>query len=255
MTDHVIADVADGILAIRINRPEKKNALTAAMYSALADALERADAEVSVRVVTLTGTDDSFSSGNDIQDFMQQKPTPGETPVLRFLRVISTTRKPLIAAVNGLAVGVGVTMLLHCDLVHAAETATFQLPFVNLGLVPEAASTLLLPRLVGHQRASELMLLGDKFDAAAAQALGFVNAVHPIQALAAAVRERAALLAAKPPSALRLTKALLKSETAGVAARMAEESVQFAKQLQSPEVQEAFGAFFQRRKPDFSRFA
>jgi enoyl-CoA hydratase/carnithine racemase len=255
MTDHVIADVADGILAIRINRPEKKNALTAAMYSALADALERADAEVSVRVVTLTGTDDSFSSGNDIQDFMQQKPTPGETPVLRFLRVISTTRKPLIAAVNGLAVGVGVTMLLHCDLVYAASTATFQLPFVNLGLVPEAASTLLLPRLVGHQRASELMLLGDKFDAAAAQALGFVNAVHPTQALAAAVRERAALLAAKPPSALRLTKALLKSETTGVAARMAEESVQFAKQLQSPEVQEAFGAFFQRRKPDFSRFA
>jgi len=255
MTDHVVADIADGILAIRLNRPDKKNALTVAMYAALADALERADAEGTVRVVTLTGSADSFTSGNDIVDFMQQKPTLGEAPVSRFLRVIATASKPLIAAVNGLAVGVGVTMLLHCDLVYAADTATFQLPFVNLGLVPEAASTLLLPRLVGHQRASELMLFGEKFDAATARALGLVNAVHPPAALATAVRERAELLAGKAPSSVRLTKALLKSETTGVAARMAEESAHFAKQLQSPEAQEAFGAFLQRRKPDFSRFS
>jgi len=255
MTDHVVAAVADGILAIRLNRPKRKNALTVAMYTALADALERGDAEKSVRVITLTGTDNSFSSGNDIADFMQQKPTPGETPVLRFLRVISTTSKPLIAAVNGLAVGVGVTMLLHCDLVYAAETATFELPFVNLGLVPEAASTLLLPRMIGHQRASELMLLGEKFDAGTARSIGLVNAVLPTPELDAAVRERATMLASKPPAALRLTKALLKSETTTVTARMAEEVAQFSKQLQSPEVQEAFAAFMQRRKPDFSPFA
>jgi enoyl-CoA hydratase/carnithine racemase len=254
MTDHVIAAAADGILAIRLNRPNRKNALTVAMYAALADALERGDAEKSVRVITLTGTGDSFSSGNDIADFMQQEPTPGETPVLRFLRVISTTSKPLVAAVNGLAVGVGVTMLLHCDLVYAAETATFQLPFVNLGLVPEAASTLLLPRMVGHQRASELMLLGEKFDAGTARSIGLVNAVHPTQALGAAVKERVEMLASKPPSALRLTKALLKGESTTVAARMTEEVAQFSKQLQSPEVKEAFSAFMQRRKPDFSRF-
>jgi enoyl-CoA hydratase/carnithine racemase len=253
MTEHVVTAVADGILSIRLNRPEKKNALTVAMYAGLADALERADADGSVRVVTLTGTADSFTSGNDISDFMQQRPTSGETPVLRFLRVVSTTKKPLIAAVNGLAVGVGVTMLLHCDLAYAADTATFQLPFVNLGLVPEAASTLLLPRLVGHQRACELLLLGEKFDAATARELGLITAVYPVAALADAVQDRAQLLASKPPSAVRLTKALLRSESTGVAARMVEESRHFAGQLQSPETREAFAAFMERRKPDFSK--
>ncbi|HLN07688.1 MAG TPA: enoyl-CoA hydratase [Xanthobacteraceae bacterium] len=253
MTDHVVTAVADGILAIHLNRPEKKNALTVAMYAGMADALERADADGSVRVVTLTGTADSFTSGNDIADFMQQRPTSGETPVLRFLRLVSTTRKPLIAAVNGLAVGVGVTMLLHCDLAYAADSATFQLPFVSLGLVPEAASTLLLPRLVGHQRACELLLLGEKFDAASAREIGLVNAVHPAAALAGAVQERAQLLAGKPPSAVRLTKALLRSESTGVAERMIEEGRHFASQLQSPEAREAFAAFMERRKPDFSK--
>jgi enoyl-CoA hydratase/carnithine racemase len=255
MVEHVVTAVANGILDIRLNRPDKKNALTVAMYAALADALERADADAAVRVVTLTGSADSFTSGNDIVDFMQQKPTPGETPVVRFLRVISTAQKPLIAAVNGIAVGVGVTMLLHCDLVHAADSATFRLPFVDLGLVPEAASTLLLPRLVGHRRAAELLWFGETFDAATAQNLGLVNAVHPAALLAEAVRDRAALLASKPPAAVRLTKSLLKSETTGVAQRMAEEGAHFARQLQSPETREAFGAFMERRKPDFSRFS
>jgi enoyl-CoA hydratase/carnithine racemase len=255
MVEHVVTAVADGILDVRLNRPDKKNALTVAMYAALADALERADADASVRVVTLTGTADSFTSGNDIVDFMQQQATPGETPVLRFLRVISTAQKPLIAAVNGLAVGVGVTMLLHCDLVYASDSASFRLPFVDLGLVPEAASTLLLPRLVGHRRAAELLWFGEKFDAAAARDLGLANAVYPADRLATAVRDRATLLASKPPSAVRLTKALLKSEKTGVAERMAEEGACFARQLQSPEAREAFSAFMERRKPDFSRFS
>lgn len=255
MVEHVVTAAADGILDIRLNRPDKKNALTVAMYAALADALERADADASVRVVTLTGTADSFTSGNDIVDFMQQKPTPGETPVLRFLRVISTAQKPLIAAVNGLAVGVGVTMLLHCDLVYAADSASFRLPFVDLGLVPEAASTLLLPRLVGHRRAAELLWFGEKFDAAAARDFGLVNEIYPAGMLGTAVRDRATLLASKPPSAVRLTKALLKSEKTGVAERMAEEGACFARQLQSPEAREAFSAFMERRKPDFSRFS
>ena len=254
MTDHVVTALADGVLTIRLNRPEKKNALTVAMYGAIADALEGAQTDRTVRVVTLTGTGDSFTSGNDIADFIQRNPLAGETPVLRFLRMISTAGKPLVAAVNGLAVGVGVTMLLHCDLVYAAETATFQLAFVSLGLVPEAASTLLLPRMIGHQRASELLLMGEKFDAATAHALGLVNAVHPAERLQDAVRERAALLASKPPSALRVTKALLKGESTTVPARMADENAQFSHQLQSPEVQEALAAFMQKRKPDFSRF-
>ena len=254
MTDHVVTALTDGILTIRINRPEQKNALTVAMYAAIADALERAQADRTVRAVTLTGTEDSFTSGNDIADFIQRNPLAGETPVLRFLRMISTAEKPLIAAVNGLAVGVGVTMLLHCDLVYAADSATFQLPFVNLGLVPEAASTLLLPRLVGHQRASELLLLGERFDAATAHAIGLVNGVHPAERLSEAVRERAALLAGKAPSALRATKALLKGESATVSARMSEENAQFSRQLESPEVQEALAAFMQKRRPDFSRF-
>lgn len=254
-TDLIVTDLADGILTIRLNRPDKKNAITVAMYGAMADALGRAALDKAVRVVVVTGTGDAFTGGNDVQDFLQRPPSDGETPVFRFLRAISTAPKPLVASVNGLAVGVGVTLLLHCDLVYAAEDATFALPFVNLGLVPEAASSLLLPRLAGHQRAAELLFFGDRFDARTAREVGIVNAIFPGAELAGSVRERALALAAKPPASLRLTKALLKSHSTDVAERMAEEGAHFAAQLKSPEAREAMEAFLQRRKPDFSRFS
>jgi enoyl-CoA hydratase/carnithine racemase len=254
MTDHVLISAADRVLRVRLNRPEKKNALTHAMYDALTAALERAEADPAIRAITLTGTGDSFSSGNDLADFLQQPAQSGESPVMRFLAAIARAPKPIVAGVNGLAVGIGVTMLLHCDLVYAAEGASFQLPFVNLGLVPEAASSLLLPRLAGHQRAAELMLLGERFDAGAARAIGLVNAVVPAASLDAELDARAAALAAKPPAALRLAKALLKGDAAGVPARMAAEAAHFAQALRSPEAREAMEAFMQKRKPDFARF-
>ncbi len=254
MTDHVVVEIADGILSLRMNRPDKKNAILLAMYGAIADALEDADRNPAVRVITLTGTGDSFTSGNDLKDFMQ-RPPEGDSPALRFLNAISTVGKPLIGIVNGLAVGVGVTMLLHCDLVYAAENAAFQLPFVNLGLVPEAASTLLLPRLMGHQRAAELLLLGDSFSARVAHEIGIVNAVFPAADLSSQARRRAMALAAKPPASVRIIKSLLKSKTGNVAERMQEELAHFTRQLASPEWFEAMEAFTQRRKPDFSRFS
>lgn len=252
MSDAIVTDIADGILTIRLNRPEKKNAITVAMYGAMAEALDGAETDPSVRAIIVTGTEDAFTSGNDVMDFLQQPPSSGHSPVFRFLRAISTAGKPLLAAVNGLAVGVGVTMLLHCDLVYAAQDAMFQLPFVNLGLVPEAASSLLLPRLAGHQRAAELLLFGDTFDARTARDLGIVNAIFSAAALWPEVRDRALILAAKPPAALRLTKALMKSPSASVSERIAEEAAHFARQLKSPEAREAMEAFLQRRKPDFS---
>src|SRR5215472_4075003 len=162
MMDHIVTSTSGSILVIRINRPEKKNALSLSMYTAMGDALERAEADPQVRAIVLTGSDGCFTSGNDIADFLQSNPTGGESPAIRFLDKLGAAGKPVIASVTGLAVGIGVTMLLHCDLVYAADTATFQLPFVNLGLVPEAASSMLLPRLMGHQRAAELVLLGER---------------------------------------------------------------------------------------------
>jgi enoyl-CoA hydratase/carnithine racemase len=256
MADLVIISQCEGILRLRINRPEKKNALTRAMYQTLADALDRADDDGSVRVITIAGTGDVFTSGNDLGDFLDGGPIDGESPVMRFLAAIARARKPLIAGVNGLAVGIGVTMLLHCDLVYAAEEATFLLPFVNLGLVPEAASSLLLPRLVGHQRAAELLFFGNKFNAETAFGLGLINAMHPRSALDAVVEKSAATLGAKPPASLRLTKELLKSGLAdAVPARMAEEGSHVRRMLQSPEAREAMQAILEKRPADFRRFA
>jgi enoyl-CoA hydratase/carnithine racemase len=256
VTDHVVVSQAARALRIQINRPEKKNALTRAMYSALAEAIERADADSTVRVITLTGVADVFTSGNDLKDFLDAEERGPDDPVLRFLSAIANARKPLIAGVNGLAVGIGVTLLLHCDLVYAAEGAVFQLPFVNLGLVPEAASSLLLPRRVGHHRAAELLFLGSRFDVHAALQLGLVNAIHPRELLEQLVAEKAGALADKPPQALRLTKELLKGERyrSEVAAQMEEERVRFEHQLNSPEAREAMSAFLEKRTPDFSRF-
>jgi enoyl-CoA hydratase/carnithine racemase len=255
MSDHVLTSTANSILQIVLNRLEKKNALTVAMYSEMSDALEKADHDPAVRVVVITGQEGCFTSGNDVADFLQHPPLAEDSQALRFLRAISTATKPVIAAVNGLAVGIGVTMLLHSDLVYAADSATFQLPFVNLALVPEAASSMLLPRMAGYHRAAEMLLLGERFDARVALETGLVNAVVPAAELTALVQGKAAALAAKPPAALRMTKALLKREAESVPARMAQEGQYFAQQLKSPEAREAMEAFMQRRKPDFSRLA
>jgi enoyl-CoA hydratase/carnithine racemase len=242
-----------GVLSIVMNRPEKKNALTHAMYAAMADALERVEQDAAIRVALITGAGDAFTSGNDLGDFMSAPPQGEDAPVFRFLRAISSAAKPVVAAVNGLAVGVGTTMLLHCDLVYAARSATFTAPFVNLALVPEAASSLLLPQRIGHAKAAELFLLGARLDAGQAEAAGLVATVFDDAALPAEAMTRAKALAAKAPNAVRLTKALMKRQPEPVAARIAEEARHFGVQLTSPEVREAITAFMQKRAPDFSK--
>jgi enoyl-CoA hydratase/carnithine racemase len=252
MTEHVTTTFNDGILSIQLNRPEKKNALTAAMYTALTEALITADQDDAVRVITLTGSGDSFTSGNDVTDFLQRRDDEGEDgseqPVMRFLTAIAAFGKPLIAGVNGLAVGIGVTMLLHCDLVYASDQASFQLPFTNLGLVPEAASSQLLPQMIGYHRAAELMLFGERITAARAFEIGLINEVLPAAALTARIAERAAMLAAKPASSLLTTKALLKRAPEAVPARMAFETIEFERLLRSPEAKAIMRAFLDRKK-------
>jgi enoyl-CoA hydratase/carnithine racemase len=256
VTDHILVSDTARVRSIQMNRPEKKNALTGAMYTALTAAIGSAEADPAIRVITITGAGDVFTSGNDLKDFLDAA-SGSDKPVMRFLAAIADARKPLIAGVNGLAVGVGVTMLLHCDLVYAAEGAVFQLPFVNLGLVPEAASSLLLPRLVGQHRAAELLLLGNRFDARAALQLGLVNALHPRDSLDQVLADSAGALAAKPPQAMRMTKELLKGEAyrSEVAARLEAERLEFERRLTSPEAREALSAFLEKRSPDFSRFS
>jgi enoyl-CoA hydratase/carnithine racemase len=246
---------SDGILTLRINRPEKKNALNLAMYQALANGLTEADGDDAIRVILICGCDDCFTSGNDLADFLAAPPTGPESPVMQFLTAVSEARKPLVAAVNGLTVGVGVTMLLHCDLVYAGRGAVFQMPFVNLGLCPEAGSTLLLPRIMGHQRAAELLLLGEVFNAGKACSLGIVTEICPDEAVLATARSKAVQLAAQPAAAVRLAKNLLKRDYAiSLRETIAEEGKQFVARLKSPEAGEALQAFMQRRKPDFSQF-
>lgn len=249
------SEIDEGIFTLCINRPDKKNALNLAMYKRLAEGLKEADGDDAVRVIMIRGTADCFTSGNDLADFLGAPPTGPESPVMLFLAAISTARKPIVAAVNGLAVGVGVTMLLHCDLVYVGRGATFQMPFVNLGLCPEAGSTLLLPRLVGHQRAAELLLLGEVFNADKAHTLGIVTEICPDGEVVATARSRALQLATQPAAAVRLAKDLLKRDYAPqLRETIAEEGRQFIKRLKSPEAAEALQAFMQRRKPDFSKF-
>lgn len=250
------SELSAGVLTLRINRPDKKNALNLAMYDLLATGLKEADNNDAVRVVLLTGSGDSFTSGNDLADFLSAPPTGMDSPVMQFLLALSEARKPLVAVVNGAAVGVGVTMLLHCDLVYAGNSATFQMPFVNLGLCPEAGSTLLLPRIMGHQQAAELLLLGETFSAAKACSLQIVTSVHEDAELLSIARAKSLQLAAQPAAAVRLAKSLLKREYAAqLRETIAEEATQFMARLKSPEAAEALQAFMQRRKPDFSRFS
>jgi enoyl-CoA hydratase/carnithine racemase len=248
--------IDDGVMSIQFNRAHKKNAITAAMYQALADALKGAEADAAVRAVLITGSPEVFTAGNDLEDFMNHPPQGEDSPVFRFLYAISHFRKPLIAAVAGAAVGVGTTLLLHCDIVYAGDNARFVLPFAALGLCPEAASSLLLPALAGYQRASEKLMFGEPFGAEEAKAMGLVNQVLPAGEVASHAFERARKLAQMPPSSIRTTKALMRgAQVKAVEAQMAEEGAHFRKLLGSPEAKEAFTAFFDRRKPDFSRFA
>jgi enoyl-CoA hydratase/carnithine racemase len=254
---NILVERQGAIQRIQINRPEKKNALTAAMYTAFAEAITAADGDAGVRVMLIGGAGDAFTAGNDLQDFLAHAPRgAGPRPVLDFLQVFSHAAKPIVAAVHGVAVGVGTTMLAHCDLVYAAEGTKFSMPFVNLGLCPENASSFLLPAILGFQRAAELLMFGEPFDAAKAREIGLVNAVVPLAELVATATGAAEKLATKPPASLRLTKRLMRRAwMPEIEAALAEESKAFAERLSSPEAKEAFNAFFEKRAPDFSRFS
>ena len=243
------------VLTIAFNRAEKKNAITAAMYQTMADALVEAQANPEIRAVLIRGGAGIFSAGNDLEDFMKQPPVGENAPVFQFLRAISSAEKPLVASVAGAAVGVGTTLLLHCDLVYAADTATFSLPFSQLGLCPEAASSLLLQRVAGYQAAAEKLMLGEPFDAREAQRMGFVNRLLPAAEVDAFALQQAQKLAALPASSLRVTKQMMKRAAQHeIQTQMTEEAVHFAKMLLAPEAKEAFKAFFEKRKPDFRQF-
>jgi enoyl-CoA hydratase/carnithine racemase len=253
-TDNIIVADTGGVRLITMNRAAKKNAITEDMYAAMADAIYDAQDDATLRVVMITGSDDAFTAGNDMGAFLNPKARMGDAdqPVERFLNAILTAKKPLLAAVNGLAIGIGTTMLLHCDMVYAADTARFSVPFINLGLMPEAGSSLLLPRAVGTKKAAEMLMFGDFHDADAALSMGLVNEVFAADALLDQAMQRAQMLAAKPPAALLLIKALLKREAETPGERMARESALFGERLQSAECKEAATAFFEKRDPDFS---
>lgn len=242
-----------GILTLQFNRPQRKNAITAAMYQALADALALADSDADIKVVLIHGSEDCFTAGNDLEDFLEEPPQGDDAPVLQFLRQLSRIGKPLVAAVNGPAIGIGTTLLLHCDLVYAGEKTKFALPFTSLGLVPEAASSFLLPRMAGYQQAAEVLLLGQPFDAHHGKQLGFVNHVLPAEAVLPAARAAAEKLAALPGRSVRNTKALLRGGFRhAMETQMTEEWNLFKDMLTEPAAKEAFAAFLERRKPDFS---
>jgi enoyl-CoA hydratase/carnithine racemase len=253
MTD-ILTHVEDGVMTITLNRLERKNSITSAMYGAMADAIAQAASDPAIRVALLQGHETVFSAGNDIGDFLNQPPAGQDAPVFRFLRGIAGFPKPLVAAVCGPAVGIGTTMLFHCDLVYAGDNAAFSMPFVNLGLCPEAGSSLLVPRMLGYHRAAEALLLGEPFMAEAALEVGLVNRVVPPTEANGVARSVARKLAAKPPSSLAETKRLMKKELAQqVLEQMAEEGASFARMLGEPAAKEAFGAFMEKRKPDFSK--
>lgn len=251
----ILTETKDRVLRIEIARPEKKNALTLDMYRDMVEGLAVAEADPGVRVVLIHGAPECFTAGNDLKDFLDRPPHSEASPAFRFIRALATFAKPLVAAVNGAAVGIGTTMLLHCDLVYAAPGARFQMPFVPLGLVPEAGSSFLLPYIAGYQRAAELLLLGQPFDADKALAAGFVTEIIPEDELLEHARDAALGVAALPPAAVRAAKALMKKRIAGgLDEAIAEELAIFGERLGSPEAKEAMTAFFEKRKPDFSRF-
>lgn len=256
MTDHVLTNIDDQTLIVRLNRPERKNALTHEMYTAMGDALARAEDDSHIRCVLFTGSSECFTAGNDLGEFAAGLPGDFEhTPVGRFLLLLATASKPVVASVNGAAVGIGTTMLLHCDLVFAGSNARLQMPFASLGLCPEGGSSLLLPAWLGRVRAAELLMLGDAFSADDALRLGLINRVCAPEQTEATAIDACQRLAAKAPAAIRATKALLNEPTReALRATMLEEGELFGQRLKSPEAAEAFRAFMEKRQPDFSRF-
>jgi len=257
-TPYVSVELADGVQTVRIERAEKKNALLPEMYTAMVEALIRADLQEDVRATILTGSGGVFSAGNDIKDFMSRgehgAPVGDENPVHRFIGYLPRTEKPLIAAVDGLAVGVGVTLLFHCDLVYATPAARFMTPFLNLGLVPEAGSSLLAPHRMGYARAFEMLVLGETFSGERAREAGLVNAIVSEDQLEVVVRDAALKLAAKPPEALKISRELMRgADVEKITERLEAESRLFGERLKSPEAREAFEAFVEKRSPDFRR--
>jgi enoyl-CoA hydratase/carnithine racemase len=250
----ILIDNTSGVMTITINRVTKKNSFTQSMYATLADALEQARTDDMVRVAVIQGDITVFSAGNDISDFLNN-PTPGlNGPVLRFIRELVTFPKPLIAAVCGPAVGIGTTMLFHCDLVYAGDNAAFVMPFVNLGVCPEAASSILAAQLMGYHRAAEALLLGEPFMAEAALEVGLVNRIVPPTEANGLAQAQARKLAAKPLSSLIETKRLMKKgQMKQVLDVIDEEAQSFGRMMAEPAAREAFGAFMQKRKPDFSK--
>ncbi len=247
--------IVNGVATIEIARPEKKNALTRVMYQAMTDALVAANTDKSVRAVLIQGQPNIFTSGNDIEDFMGSPPRDEEAPVFQFMRALVTCEKPVVAAVNGAAIGIGTTMLLHCDFVFVADDARLAMPFVALGLVPEFASSLVVPRLMGHVKAAEKLLLGDPFTGAEAVECGMANAVLPPAEVVSHARRVAERFNNLAPSAVRESKRLMRSHTtAQVMETIQVEAEIFGARLRSPEATEAFQAFFQKRQPDFSKF-
>lgn len=253
----ILTNKADGILTIAFNRPEKKNAITSAMYRTMADAIRDAESDAAVRALLITGKPEVFTAGNDLEDFLKNTSADvADLPVAHFMRALSTAAKPVVAAVAGNAVGIGTTLLLHCDLVYAAENAKFAMPFTQLGLCPEFASSLLFPQMAGYHRAAEKLMLGEAFSAEEAFEMGLVSRVLPLADLLPFAHGQAAKLAALPASSLRTTKRLMKEgQVAAIAARMTEENKHFGDMLGSQEAKEAFAAFFEKRRPDFSKFS
>ncbi len=256
----ILTSKADGILTIAFNRPERKNAITGAMYQTMADALVDAESDSAVRAIVFLGKPEIFTAGNDLEDFLKNAPAGGKPdasrPVYQFMRALSGSSKPVIAAISGAAIGIGTTMLMHCDMVYAADNAKFSMPFVQLGLCPEFASSVLFPAVAGYPRAAEKLLLGEAFSAQEAFEMGMLSKVLPLDELQPFAMRQAAKLVALPAASIRATKSLMKKPKQDqIEAAIAAEIDLFSAMLQAPEAKEAFTAFFEKRKPDFSKFA
>jgi enoyl-CoA hydratase/carnithine racemase len=256
----ILTTTASGLLTLQFNRLPRKNAITAVMYQTMADAFVSANDDPSIRAILITGQPEIFTAGNDLDDFMKNSaPVPGKSPedraVFQFMRALIGCTKPVIAAVSGAAIGIGTTMLLHCDLVYCADTAKFSMPFTQLGLCPEFGSSLLMTQLAGYPRAAEKLLLGDAFTAQEAFDMGLVSKVLSVDELLPFAQKQAARLIALPAASVRTTKALMKApRQEATLAAIAAENARFGAMLLAPEAKEAFTAFFEKRKPDFSQF-
>ena len=257
----ILSSKTNGVLTLEFNRPERKNAITSAMYQSMADAINEAEQDAAVRAILIVGKPEIFAAGNDLEDFMKTaRPADGsgieERSVYKFMMALSGSTKPVVAAVAGAAVGIGTTLLMHCDLVYAADNAKFSMPFVQLGLCPEFASSLLLTQIAGYPRAAEKLMLGEAFGAQEALEMGLISKVLPVDELRAFAEGQATKLVALPASSIRVTKELMKAaRKAPVSDAIAAENIHFGKMLSAPEAKEAFMAFFQKRKPDFTQFA